>query len=58
MAWTTVRYDTFDRFSCRDPEMVMCEFDAKAKSNNQGIDDLEASIFDNLMIKLAQTWYD
>jgi hypothetical protein len=53
MARTTLRYDTFDGSSSRDPEMFMCEFEGKAKSNDQGIDDLKASIFGGLMIKLA-----
>jgi hypothetical protein len=55
MAWTTVRYDTFDGFSRRDPEMFMREFKAKAKLNNQGTNDFKASIFGGLMINLAQT---
>ena len=38
--------------------MFMREFEAKARSNNQGTDDLKASIFGGLMVKLAQTWYD
>jgi hypothetical protein len=52
-----MRYDIFDGSSCRDPKMFMHEFEAKAKSNNQGTDDLKASIFGGLMIKSAQTWY-
>jgi hypothetical protein len=57
MARTTVRYETFDGSSRRDPEMFMREFEAKAKSNNQGTDDVKAVIFGGLMIKTAQTWY-
>jgi hypothetical protein len=57
MARTTVRYETFDGSSIRDPEMFMQEFEAKAKSNNQGADDVKASIFGGLMIKTAQTWF-
>jgi hypothetical protein len=58
MARTTMRYDTFDGSSHTDPKMFLREFEAKAKSNNQGTDDLKASIFGGLMIKSAQTLYD
>jgi hypothetical protein len=52
-----MRYETFDGLSRRDPKMFMREFKARAKSNNQGADDVKASIFGGLMIKTAQTWF-
>jgi hypothetical protein len=36
--------------------MFMHKFEAKAKSNNQGADNVKAAIFGGLMIKTAQTW--
>jgi hypothetical protein len=57
MARITMRYENFEGSSRKDPEMFMQEFESKAKSNNQGTDDVKAVIFGGLMIKTAQTWY-
>src|SRR5436305_15013642 len=57
MACTTVRYDTFDGSSKKNADMFMREFKDRAKSNNQGTDDVKASIFGGLMVNTAQTWF-
>jgi hypothetical protein len=57
MARTTIQYDTFDGSRKKDADMFMREFEARAKSNNQGADDVKASIFGGLMINTAQTWF-